>query len=229
MSEEQYNQHPIPTATSIGAQPLDSDLTAIAALSTTAYGRAFLALADAAALKTLVDAAAVVAASATGAAGSVPATGLPTGTMFNLKQTVKTDTFSSNSTSYADVTGLSVAITPTSASNKVLIRAVITCSTNAGAVAGFQLVRTSTAIGIGAAASNRTQIGSGIYTAVGSTLGTVVLEFLDSPATASAVTYKVQAIANASANIYVNRSDTDTDTSAFHRGASMITAIEVKV
>lgn len=33
-------------------QPLDSDLTAIAALSTTAFGRALLALADAAALRT---------------------------------------------------------------------------------------------------------------------------------------------------------------------------------
>ena len=33
-------------------QPLDSDLTAIAALSTTSYGRALLALADAAALRT---------------------------------------------------------------------------------------------------------------------------------------------------------------------------------
>lgn len=35
-----------------GLQPLDSDLTAIAALSTTTYGRALLALADAAALRT---------------------------------------------------------------------------------------------------------------------------------------------------------------------------------
>lgn len=35
-----------------GLQPLDSDLTAIAALATTAYGRALLALADAAALRT---------------------------------------------------------------------------------------------------------------------------------------------------------------------------------
>lgn len=39
-----------------GVQPLDSDLTAIAALTTTAYGRAFLALADAAAARTAVDA-----------------------------------------------------------------------------------------------------------------------------------------------------------------------------
>lgn len=38
-----------------GYQPLDSDLTAIAALSTTSYGRALLTLADAAALAALVD------------------------------------------------------------------------------------------------------------------------------------------------------------------------------
>lgn len=35
-----------------GGQPLDSDLTAIAALATTSYGRALLTLADAAALRT---------------------------------------------------------------------------------------------------------------------------------------------------------------------------------
>ncbi len=39
-------------AAQAASQPLDSDLTAIAALTTTAYGRAFLALADAAALRT---------------------------------------------------------------------------------------------------------------------------------------------------------------------------------
>lgn len=40
------------TAVDAGFQPLDSDLTAIAALTTTTYGRAFLALADAAAART---------------------------------------------------------------------------------------------------------------------------------------------------------------------------------
>lgn len=44
-------------AAQAASQPVDSDLTAIAALTTTAYGRAFLALADAAALKTLILAA----------------------------------------------------------------------------------------------------------------------------------------------------------------------------
>lgn len=41
-----------PAQVAAAYQPLDSDLTAIAALSTTAYGRAFLALADAAAART---------------------------------------------------------------------------------------------------------------------------------------------------------------------------------
>jgi hypothetical protein len=44
------NPHGV-TAVQVGAQPLDSDLTAIAALSTTAFGRSLLALADAAALR----------------------------------------------------------------------------------------------------------------------------------------------------------------------------------
>jgi hypothetical protein len=41
-----------------GLQPLDSDLTAIAALTTTAFGRAFLTLADATASRTYIGAAA---------------------------------------------------------------------------------------------------------------------------------------------------------------------------
>lgn len=56
-------------------QPLDSDLTAIAALTTTAYGRAFLALADAAAGRTALGlgTAATSATSAFDAAGSAAA------------------------------------------------------------------------------------------------------------------------------------------------------------
>lgn len=43
-------------AAQAASQPLDSDLTAIAALSTTSFGRAFLALADAAAARTAIGA-----------------------------------------------------------------------------------------------------------------------------------------------------------------------------
>lgn len=56
------------TAVAAGYQPLDSDLTAIAALTTTTYGRAFLALADAAAARTALSlGTAAVADTGTGA------------------------------------------------------------------------------------------------------------------------------------------------------------------
>ena len=44
------------------------------------------------------------------------------GKVLQVKQTVKTDTFSSTTTgSDVDITGLSVSITPSSASNKILV------------------------------------------------------------------------------------------------------------
>lgn len=55
----------------LGGQPLDSDLTAIAALTTTSYGRAFLALADAAAARTAL----ALGTIATQAASAVSITG----------------------------------------------------------------------------------------------------------------------------------------------------------
>ena len=62
-------------AAQAASQPLDADLTAIAALSTTAYGRAFLALADAAAGRTALGlgTAATQASGAFDAAGSAAA------------------------------------------------------------------------------------------------------------------------------------------------------------
>jgi hypothetical protein len=62
-------------ASDVGAQPLDSDLTAIAALTTTAFGRGLLALADAAAGRTALGlgTAATQASSAFDAAGAAAA------------------------------------------------------------------------------------------------------------------------------------------------------------
>jgi len=58
-----------------GFQPLDSDLTAIAALTTTTFGRSLLALADAAATRTALGLAAIAASGSASdlSAGSVPA------------------------------------------------------------------------------------------------------------------------------------------------------------
>lgn len=50
--DQDLSSYATSAAVAAGYQPLDSDLTAIAALTTTSFGRALLALADAAALRT---------------------------------------------------------------------------------------------------------------------------------------------------------------------------------
>ena len=54
----------------------------------------------------------------------VPRDGLPSGSaggIIQVKSTTKTDTFTTNSTSFTDITGLSVTITPTRSDNKILV------------------------------------------------------------------------------------------------------------
>ena len=54
--DQDLSSYATTAAVAAGYQPLDSDLTAIAALTTTSFGRAFLALADAAAARTAIGA-----------------------------------------------------------------------------------------------------------------------------------------------------------------------------
>jgi hypothetical protein len=51
--------------------------------------------------------------------------------------------------------------------------------------------------------------------------------FIDSPATTSAITYKIQCFQNAAGTISVNRSPTDGDNASNFRTVSNITVIEV--
>ena len=142
--------------------------------------------------------------------------------------TVKTDTFTSTSTAYVDITGLSLSITPTSASSTILIFAVVNGS-GASAVSDMvvQLLRNSTAIGNGAAAGSR-RVGFAQINASTGSIYTSAVTFLDSPETTSATTYKIQgALMTGSGTFTVNRSPTDTDNAAYGRVSSQITAIEV--
>ena len=137
---------------------------------------------------------------------------------------------------YYDVSGLSVAITPTANTSKVLLLANIsvTCATT-DAIIAVRLVRDSTAIGIGAAGGSRTRATVGAYlnTAVmtsTNTQFTIPMHFVDTPATASAITYKLQVTTNTNGStVYVNRSQGDADAVGQFRATSTITAIEVPV
>jgi hypothetical protein len=150
------------------------------------------------------------------------------GALFNFQQAQTTTPFTTSSSSYTDVTGVSVSITPKSASDKVLVRAVLQVGTPTNVSCAFQLVRGSTPIGIATSVGSRTAAGAGAFTAAAQAITTVVLEWLDEPATTSSTTYKVQAIVhNGSGTIAVNASNTDTNNSTGTRAVSVISVCEV--
>lgn len=156
------------------------------------------------------------------------------GGVLQVQQTVKTDTFTSNEqTNFVDVTGMSVAITPSSSSNKILISYNIGTSIVNGAYSCYlKLLRGSTDIAIGDADGNRIRVTTSALSntsAGGYNVYFQTLNFLDSPSTTSATTYKVQARGwNTSAgNFHVNRTNIDTNSVDTARFVSTITAMEI--
>ena len=151
-----------------------------------------------------------------------------TGKILQVKQTVKLDAFSTTSTSLVDVTGLSVSITPSATSSKVLVRCCVAMSTYSQNLMYAQLLRGSTFIGEANEAGNRVRPTLMMYQAFDTTLITQNFEFLDSPNTTSATTYKVQLRCATTGYAYVNRTYTDTNGVDLHpRLSSTITAMEV--
>ena len=155
-----------------------------------------------------------------------------TGHVLQVVQSTKTDTFSSSSTSYTDITGLSASITPSSASNKILVivnfNASVTATDNWHA---YQILRGATAIHIGDTASSRTvaSVGTALLSATGSNnvIDNFSINYLDSPSTTSATTYKLQGKVQSGQSFVINRSDLDADASYGLRTASSITLMEV--
>ena len=157
---------------------------------------------------------------------------LPSGVMFNRQQTVISYAinFAPAAATWTDTT-ISVTITPTSASNKVSLRANINgMMQNNSDYYMFRLVRNSTPIGVGDAAGSRTQATTYIYGNVASdpVALSVILEFDDTPATTSAITYKVQAYAQSASAFYINYTRIDTNTAAYPRTISTFTASEIQ-
>ena len=154
--------------------------------------------------------------------------GLPAGSVLQVVQDVKLDTFTTSSTSFTDVTGLSVDITPSSTSSKVLV--LVHCPITMGdAGGGFTLVRDSTEIFRGNAGGSRQRFtATGMYGIDESQYsgGTGTAVFLDSPSSTSSLTYKVQVKIRAT-TLYVGRTVYDTDNDNASRHPSSITVMEI--
>jgi hypothetical protein len=145
------------------------------------------------------------------------------GKILQVVSATKTDVFSTSSLTLVDITGLSVSITPSDASNTILVHYVANASNNGvndgGAV---QLVRDSTAIFQSTAGSTN------FSSAFTKQLDTALIwafsgMHLDSPATTSATTYKLQARRLGSNNFLLNRPGATTT----YGVASSITVMEI--
>jgi hypothetical protein len=144
-------------------------------------------------------------------AGGVPTWATPAGGKVVQIVTATNSTQAANSTTTFADTGLTATITPTSASNQVLVFAnqngIQKTGSNADNALNLRLVRGATTI------SNIAQ--QSLYTGtaldlLGSTISTV---YLDSPATTSATTYKTQfANSNSSSQVFVQRSSVPVST-----------------
>ena len=164
-------------------------------------------------------------------AGSPPAfEAIPGGgKVLQVVSVTKTDTFTTSSSSFTDITGLTANITPASTSNKVYVQVSIQGSqdVNANRVS-VKLLRGSTAIAVGASAGSRSQASSGLSSPHGDIIASSSVTFLDSPSSSSQQTYKMQtAVTAGSGNSFINRTENDSDASGMPRYASTITLMEI--
>ena len=173
----------------------------------------------------------ILVADSTAATGLKWATNPTSGKVLQVVSTTKTDTFSMASTTYADVTGLDVTITPSLTTSKILVLvSMMGQGTSGGADLGGRLLRDSTAISVGTSTSTRIPASVSVGAAASSAQFFSGVTFLDSPATTSATTYKMQVKANGGgATVYVNRSSNDVDDPAIFRTVSSITVMEIGV
>jgi len=150
------------------------------------------------------------------------------GSVLQVVQTFKSDTFSSTSTSFADITGFSVSITPTSASNKILVLVNAKVGGDNTLGVGLRLLRDSTVIAEGDSAGSRKQGFSYSRMSSSNAIENEAIIFLDSPSTTSSITYKLQGYSDtASYSFYINRSESDSDATNNTRPSSSITVMEI--
>ena len=158
------------------------------------------------------------------------------GGILQVVSTTKTDTFSTTSGSFTDITGLSASITPRSTSSKIMVTVTMSCGYSVDTCrTAFRLLRDATAVGVGDASGSQLQANTGGNPGAVSDTDTarqkdsVSFSFLDSPSSTSSLDYQVQ-VDVSTGTMYLNRSSDEasaSDDPRFARTASTITLMEV--
>jgi hypothetical protein len=155
------------------------------------------------------------------------------GKVLQVVTTTKTDTFSAtlNSAVETAITGLSVSITPSSASNKILVMVSLFVGGNGNVGTTFIIKRASTDIFIGDSDGSRKRATFSVGKNIAGYDDTVSGSFvgLDSPSTTSSTAYSVSVFNSrgSSESFYINRSSANGNNSFDQRTASTITVMEI--
>ena len=145
-----------------------------------------------------------------------------------VKQTVFTTAYSDYGSTFQEVTGFNVSITPSSTTNRILILARVSiCGYTNSARMAIQLYRGSTAIHTASNVSNRIGAASAGQIYGDNSSQDLSIMYVDSPGSTSQQTYKIYAKGEGSLEFYINRSSSDVDSNSVYRTVSSIIAMEV--
>lgn len=154
---------------------------------------------------------------------SVTAAQVPTGTVVQTQYAQYTSTTTGGS-SWSD-TGITVSITPSSTSNKVLVRVCFSWSATDGTATLWRLDRSGTVIGAGSSGASLA-IGQASFVRDG--MFSASFEYLDSPSSTSSLTYKLQGSAPNGSNVWtINQNQTGSTPLSSYRSTSSITVQEI--
>ena len=130
---------------------------------------------------------------------------------------------------FYDIPSFTVTITPTSASNRILILSMVSVSssTSSGDRTYLRLLRDSTPIGRGDALSNLLRVNAEFWNNDGTNVVNQNIQWLDSPATTSAITYKFQCTSNVNGGTSIFNRSRDTNLDQHQTQSTQILALEI--
>ena len=138
--------------------------------------------------------------------------------------------FNTATGTYTDVTGLTLNITPKFNNSKIFLTAKVDLSAALNQRWGLRFTRDGSVptSSIGDADGSRTRSHSSGYGQASNGIdNNVGMQFLDSPATTSQVTYKVQVTCEGSNQVVINRSITHGDSATVYTSLSTLTLMEI--
>jgi len=156
--------------------------------------------------------------------GTLPAARLPAGTTQNIQHVVYDTPVTVTGSSYTTV--MSVNITPTSSTSKVLVRFDFSGWQDGSGTFHLRLYRNSTAIALGQGRTPQDTIDGIDVGQPGDASAYTGMTFLDSPGTTSQVTYSIR-MHPAGSTCHMNRTGNDSSTDHDSRTISTMTVMEV--